>query len=145
MERVRVDDAGVILSRTVVGKGSFGTHKSTFMAKKQKGKRKEKPKEEVAEEERGETEVSALALRIDQNMGEAIRKVEEMAIEPPCIYQSGIGLHVRDVKMFLKSSLAHPVSQENEVCQGFGQKEVLQLLVAIFPEEQALVRTVIQI
>ena len=109
--------------------------------KKQKGKGKEKQKAaEVVEEERGETEVSVLALRIDRNMGEAIRKVEEMAIEPPFIYRSGIGLHVRDVKMFLKSSLAHPVSQENE---GFGHKEVLQLLMALLPEEQALVRTVI--
>jgi hypothetical protein len=41
--------------------------------------------------------VSTLPLRTDLNMGDAIRRVEEIMVEPLCIYRSGIRLHVRDM------------------------------------------------
>ena len=102
--------------------------------KKQKAKCKEKRSKSVVEAVHvsegvvGRTLASPIA-----------RKVEEVMFEPPFIHDPGNGPRVRDVKMFIKSSFAQPVAQEDELCQEFGQKEVLEMLMTILPEDTALV------
>jgi hypothetical protein len=68
-----------------------------------------------------------------------VRTVEEAMFEPPFIHDPGNGPRVRDVKMFMKSSFAQPVAQEDELCLEFGQREVLEMLMTILPEDIALV------
>jgi hypothetical protein len=106
--------------------------------KKQKNKGKEKSSKSVAEVEEvndgvvGRTLASPIA-----------QKVEEAMFEPPFIHDPGNGPRVRDVKMFIKSSFAPPVAQEDELCQEFGQKEVLEMLMTILPEDTALVGSIL--
>lgn len=95
--------------------------------KKQKGKAKEKSK---PEEIGGEKRVVASPIA---------RTVEEAMFEPPFIHDPGNGPRVRDVKMFIESSFAQPVAQDDEMCREFGQKEMLEMLSTILPEDTALV------
>lgn len=63
----------------------------------------------------------------------------EEALQRPFIYDPGNGPRIRDARMFLNSSFAQPVSEEDELCKEFAQKEVLEMLMAVLPEETALV------
>ena len=59
---------------------------------------------------------------------------EQVGFEPPFIHDPGNGPRVRDVKAFLGSSFAQPVTSEK-----LGQKEVLEKLLKVLPEETAQV------
>jgi len=93
--------------------------------KNQKGKAKQRSRQEVEGEVVAQTVVS--------------RRVEEAMFERPFIHDPGNGPRVRDVKMFIESSFAQPIAQEDEMCREFGQKEVLEMLSTILPEDTALV------
>jgi hypothetical protein len=58
----------------------------------------------------------------------------------PIIYDPGNGPRVRNMRAFLKSSFAHPVWTADPLCAEFAQREILQMLRTVLPEETALVR-----
>jgi hypothetical protein len=94
--------------------------------KKQKGKAKQKS--------------SAVVEVVERTVGSPIaRTVEAAMFEAPFIHDPGNGPRVRDVKMFLESRFAQPVAQDDELCREFGQKEVLEMLMTVLPEDMALV------
>ena len=58
----------------------------------------------------------------------------------PIIHDPGNGPRVRNMRAFLKSSFAHPVWTADPLCAEFAQREILQMLRTVLPEETALVR-----
>ena len=61
-------------------------------------------------------------------------------LRSPCVEDFGDGPRVRDVKTFLSSKVAAPVSREDPLCAEFAQPEVLEMLCCVLPEETAIVR-----
>ena len=58
--------------------------------------------------------------------------------ESPFLHDPGSGPCVKNMKLFLESSFAQPVG-EDELCQEFGQVEVFEMLMTLLPEDTALV------
>jgi hypothetical protein len=61
-------------------------------------------------------------------------------LKSPCVEDLGDGPRVRDVKAFLNSKVAAPVSMDDPLCAEFAQREVLEMLCCVLPEETAMVR-----
>ncbi|KAI0791537.1 hypothetical protein BC629DRAFT_1287782 [Irpex lacteus] len=60
-------------------------------------------------------------------------------LRTPCVEDLGDGPRVRDVKTFLASKIAAPVSLDDPLCAEFGQREVLEMLCCVLPEETAMI------
>ena len=58
----------------------------------------------------------------------------------PIIVNHGAGPRVRDMRAFLDSRFAQPPWTADPLCAEFGQREILQMLCTVLPEETALVR-----
>ncbi len=58
----------------------------------------------------------------------------------PMIVDHGDGPRVRDMHAFLDSSFAQPTCITDPLCAEFAQREILQMLRTVLPEETALVR-----
>lgn len=109
---------------------------------------KKKQKRKLGKSKGGATRAVPPGVVVDESGAEkasidssVARDVEEALFQRPFIYDPGNGPRVRDAKMFLNSSFAQPVSVEDELCKEFAQKEVLEMLMAVLPEETALVST----
>ena len=59
----------------------------------------------------------------------------------PILVNHGDGPRVRDMHAFLDSSFAQPAWTADPLCAEFAQREILQMLRTVLPEETALVRT----
>jgi hypothetical protein len=64
---------------------------------------------------------------------------QEMTSTESFLPDSGNGLRITDVKLFLEPSFAQPVSEEDELCREFGQIAVFEMLLTSLSEETALV------
>jgi hypothetical protein len=62
----------------------------------------------------------------------------------PIIHDPGNGPHVRNMRAFLDSSFSQPAWMDDPLCAEFAQREILQMLCTVLPEETALVRTLIR-
>ncbi|KAI0089981.1 hypothetical protein BDY19DRAFT_888713 [Irpex rosettiformis] len=62
-----------------------------------------------------------------------------LSLRNPCVEDFGDGPRVRDVQAFLNSKIAAPVSFEDPLCAEFGQREVLEMLCCVLPEETAMI------
>jgi hypothetical protein len=58
----------------------------------------------------------------------------------PIIYDPGNGPRVKNVWAFLNSSFSQPAWMDDPLCAEFAQREILQMLCTVLPEEIALVR-----
>jgi hypothetical protein len=58
----------------------------------------------------------------------------------PILVDHGDGPRVRDMRAFLNSSFAQPAWTSDPLCAEFAQREILQMLRTVLPEETALVR-----
>ena len=58
----------------------------------------------------------------------------------PIIVNHGNGPRVQDMHAFLSSSFAPPPCTTDPLCAEFAQREILQMLCTVLPEETALVR-----
>ena len=58
----------------------------------------------------------------------------------PIIVNHGNGPRVQDMRAFLNSSFAPPPCTADPLCAEFAQREILQMLCTVLPEETALVR-----
>ena len=122
---------------------------------KRKGKQKpnEAPEVDVEEMQGGRNETGGMGTAgggIEGHTPElpiAETEGEGHTPEPPItetekvkalIHNPGNGLRVRDVKVFLRTPFAQPVTQD-ALCQEFAQQEVLDMLMTRLPEEPALV------
>ncbi|KAI0299067.1 hypothetical protein B0F90DRAFT_1730547 [Multifurca ochricompacta] len=56
----------------------------------------------------------------------------------PIIHDPGNGPRVRNMDAFLKSSFAQPAWTADQLCAEFAQREILQMLCTVLPEEIAL-------
>ncbi|KAI0270543.1 hypothetical protein BC834DRAFT_861936 [Gloeopeniophorella convolvens] len=61
-------------------------------------------------------------------------------LSKPIIHNPGNGPRVRDMRAFIDSSFAQPAWSDDPLCAEFAQREVLQMLRTVLPEETALVR-----
>ena len=59
----------------------------------------------------------------------------------PIIHDPGNGPRVRNMHAFLDSSFSQPAWTDDPLCAEFAQREILQMLYTVLPEETALVRT----
>ncbi|KAI0342528.1 hypothetical protein BDW22DRAFT_1484736 [Trametopsis cervina] len=60
-------------------------------------------------------------------------------LRSPCVEDLGDGPRVRDVRAFLESKIAAPVSVDDPLCVEFAQREVLEMLCCVLPEETAMI------
>ncbi len=58
----------------------------------------------------------------------------------PIIHDPGNGPRVKNMRAFLDSSFSQPAWTDNPLCAEFAQREILQMLCTVLPEETALVR-----
>jgi hypothetical protein len=58
----------------------------------------------------------------------------------PIIHDPGNGPRVKNMHAFLDSSFSHPACMDDPLCAEFAQREILQMLCTVLPEETALVR-----
>ena len=58
----------------------------------------------------------------------------------PIIHDPGNGPRVKNMRAFLNSSFSQPACVDDPLCAEFAQREILQMLCTILPEETALVR-----
>ncbi len=58
----------------------------------------------------------------------------------PIIHDPGNGPRVKDMRAFLNSSFSQPAWTDDPLCAEFSQREILQMLCTVLPEETALVR-----
>lgn len=58
----------------------------------------------------------------------------------PIIHDPGNGPRVRNMRAFLDSSFSQPAWLDDPLCAEFAQREILQMLCTVLPEETALVR-----
>jgi hypothetical protein len=58
----------------------------------------------------------------------------------PIIHDPGNGPRVKDMRAFLESSFSQPAWMDDPLCAEFAQREILQMLCTVLPEETALVR-----
>ena len=58
----------------------------------------------------------------------------------PIIHDPGNGPRVKDMRAFLNSSFSQPAWMDDPLCAEFAQREILQMLCTVLPEETALVR-----
>jgi hypothetical protein len=58
----------------------------------------------------------------------------------PIIHDPGNGPRVKNMRAFLNSSFSQPAWMDNPLCAEFAQREILQMLCTVLPEETALVR-----
>jgi hypothetical protein len=58
----------------------------------------------------------------------------------PIIMNHGNGPRVQDMRAFLNSCFAPPPWTDDPLCAEFSQREILQMLCTVLPEETALVR-----
>ncbi len=58
----------------------------------------------------------------------------------PIIHDPGNGPRVRNMRAFLNSSFSQPAWTDDPLCAEFAQREILQMLCTVLPEETALVR-----
>jgi hypothetical protein len=58
----------------------------------------------------------------------------------PIIHDPGNGPRVKNMRAFLKSSFSQPACMDDPLCAEFAQREILQMLCTVLPEETALVR-----
>jgi len=91
--------------------------------KKTKGKQKRQPPTVSAD-----TPASLIAGQVE----EAQQPTSQF------LYDPGNGLRVTNVKIFLQSSLAQPVSKEEEI-EVFGEQAILEILETLLPKDIALV------
>lgn len=61
-------------------------------------------------------------------------------LKRPCVEDLGNGPRVRDIVAFLQSKIAAPPSFDDPLCAEFAQKEVLEMVCTLLPEETAMVR-----
>ena len=59
----------------------------------------------------------------------------------PIIHDPGNGPRVKNMPAFLDSSFSHPACMDDPLCAEFAQREILQMLCTVLPEETALVRS----
>jgi len=59
----------------------------------------------------------------------------------PIIHDPGNGPRVKNMHAFLDSSFSQPAWMDDPLCAEFAQREILQMLYTVLPEETALVRT----
>jgi len=93
--------------------------------KKKKNKRKQKPTKKLPM-------VSAVEETLDGGQPEGASLSESVFLHDP-----GNGLHVKDVKNFLQSSFAQPISEEE--IKVFGGNMIIEKLKNLLPEDIALV------
>jgi hypothetical protein len=58
----------------------------------------------------------------------------------PIIHDPGNGPRVKNMRAFLNSSFSQPACMDDPLCAEFAQREILQMLCTVLPEETALVR-----
>ena len=58
----------------------------------------------------------------------------------PIIHDPGNGPRVKNMRAFLDSSFSQPAWMDDPLCAEFAQREILQMLCTVLPEETALVR-----
>ena len=58
----------------------------------------------------------------------------------PIIHDPGNGPRVKNMRGFLNSSFSQPACMDDPLCAEFAQREILQMLGTVLPEETALVR-----
>jgi len=58
----------------------------------------------------------------------------------PIIHDPGNGPRVKNMQAFLNSSFSQPACVDDPLCAEFAQREILQMLCTVLPEEIALVR-----
>ena len=58
----------------------------------------------------------------------------------PIIHDPGNGPRVKNMRAFLNSSFSQPACMDDPLCAEFAQREILQMLSTVLPEETALVR-----
>jgi hypothetical protein len=64
-----------------------------------------------------------------------------LLLSNPIIHDPGNGPRVRNMRAFLDSSFSQPAWLDDPLCAEFAQREILQMLCTVLPEETALVRT----
>jgi hypothetical protein len=57
----------------------------------------------------------------------------------PIIHDPGNGPRVKNMRAFLNSSFSQPAFMDDPLCAEFAQREILQMLCTVLPEETALV------
>ena len=63
-----------------------------------------------------------------------------MLLSNPIIHDPGNGPRVKNMRAFLNSSFSQPAWTDDPLCAEFAQREVLQMLCTVLPEEIAFVR-----
>lgn len=63
-----------------------------------------------------------------------------LLLSNPIIHDPGNGPRVRNMRAFLDSSFSQPAWLDDPLCAEFAQREILQMLCTVLPEETALVR-----
>ena len=58
----------------------------------------------------------------------------------PIIHDPGNGPRVKNMRAFLNSTFSQPAWVDDPLCAEFAQREILQMLCTVLPEETALVR-----
>lgn len=58
----------------------------------------------------------------------------------PIIHDPGNGPRIKNMRAFINSSFSQPACMDDPLCAEFAQREILQMLYTILPEETALVR-----
>lgn len=63
-----------------------------------------------------------------------------LLLSNPIIHDPGNGPRVKNMRAFLNSSFSQPAWMDDPLCAEFAQREILQMLCTVLPEETAFVR-----